>query len=231
MLKKIFILAIAILVIAGFTGGYFFHKQEVDRLATKISNLEKTQLPQKQFKSYEECMGNDNGGIPLNTENGSFNACLGGNQDDTGEIPQHQAILQYSAQDLPRITGSTITKTKSMVTADGNYSADLIKFLEQNNEGCDTRSEYKLIKEVKDRFALLRYGCDGDGQVASNNPPAMVAMKLSTGWSLLSPTNNMQGDMPSCLLVDMFRISKQLSAKCFENTGYNNGDLKMVTYP
>ena len=217
----------AILLVA--LGGLIWQWTTINNLNKEISSLKATPLPQKLYTSFEDCM--NNGGALLDTINIKFSACLGGNEAAKGQIPQFQAFTQFSAQNLPRIEDHTITKTENKVTANGTYSADLVAFLKSDNGGCSPRDEYEIVKEVPGRFALMKYGCDGDGQVQSANAPTMIAMKLSDGWRLLSPTNNMQGTTPSCLLVDIFKISKELSQKCFENTGYNNGTLRDVTYP
>lgn len=203
--------------------------EKITDLNHEISTLKNTSVPQAQYTSYEDCI--NNGGAFLRTINADFSGCLGGNVADAGELPNYQAFLQYSAQNLPRIDERKVAKNENKVTANGNYSADLVAFLKSDETGCTPRGEYELVKEVTNRFALIKYGCDGDGQVQSNDPPTIVAIKLSNGWSLISPTNNMQGNTPSCLLVDMFKISKELSTQCFENTGYNNNSLRAVTYP
>lgn len=226
--KKLVLLGTGITLVLLAAGGLLWQWSTINHLKKEVTDLKKTSLPQKQYTSYEDCMGN--GGAVLWTINAGFSGCLGGNEAASGEMPEYQAFLQYSAQNLPRIEERKKASTENKVTANGSYSADLLAFLKSDYTGCQPRGEYEVVKEVKDRFALMKYGCDGDGQVQSKNPPTMIAMKLSDGWVLLSPTNNMEGNTPSCLLVDMFKISKELSDKCFENTGYNNGTQKDVTY-
>jgi hypothetical protein len=113
-----------------------------------------------------------------------------------------------------------------------------VAFLKHDETGCEigqqagssaARGYYKILKEVSNRFALLNYGCLSDPGALQGNYD-IVAMKLGDGWALLSPTNNFNGSTPSCLMVDTFKISKTLTPKCFENTGYNNGALKDVVY-
>lgn len=84
------------------------------------------------------------------------------------------------------------------------------------------------MKEVPGRYAQMNNGCDG----ANNDKSYIIAMKLADGWSLISPSNhiNEQG-VPSCLLVDVFKISKSLNDSCFENTGFNNANHRKVENP
>jgi hypothetical protein len=106
----------------------------------------------------------------------------------------------------------------------------LIEFLKYDDTGCGNgQGYYRILKEVPNRFALLDYGCSTDKSALAGDY-SIIALKLSDGWRLLSPTNNFDGTTPSCLLVDMFKISKSLTPKCFENTGFNNGSLKTVSY-
>lgn len=140
---------------------------------------------------------------------------------------EDRAYLQYSAQNLPRIEEQKKSEKENKVEYSGSYSQDLITFLRYDYTGCETSGYYKIIKEVTGRFALMNYGCDG----ANNDGSFIIAMKLSNGWSLISPTNNIsEKGVPSCLMVDIFKISKELSDKCFENTGFNNGSIKQVEY-
>ena len=164
-------LLIVVLLVAVGYGVYAWQQSQVSKLNQEVANLKRTQLPQQKYSSYEDCTSN--GGVILNTINGQFDACLGGNEDDTGELPQHQAFLQYSAQNLPRL--EDIIK----VDGDPNNLSDFIKSSDSSG-GCPT----KLVKE-----------------------------------------------QPSCLVVDMFKVSKDLSPVCIENTGYNNGKTKEVIYP
>jgi hypothetical protein len=168
------------------------------------------------FSSYDECV--KGGGVTAHT---TINACVGANE---------QLFLQYSAQNLPRIEARKNTTVPNHVVAEGNYSADLLRFLQQDYTGCSPTGYYKLLKEVPNRFALMQYGCDNYSE-AEKGSATIIAMKLGDGWALLSPTNNMRGNMPSCLLADMFKISKQLADTCFESTGYNDGKTREVTYP
>lgn len=164
----------------------------------------------KQFTSYDDCIAN--GGNFIGQQPG--NACINGGD---------QLFLQYSAQNLPRLTESKKARKDNVVEKSVAASADLVSFLKHDETGCET-GYYKIIKEVKNRFALLTYGCD--------KPDAsMIAMKLSNGWTLISPTNHMRDGAPSCLLADMFRVSSKLVNKCFENTGYNDGTLRGIKHP
>lgn len=215
-----------LLIMAG--GILVWQWTKISSLNKEISSSKTTLLPQKKYASYEDCISN--GGIVLNTINIQFSGCLGSNEADAGGVPQYQAFMQFSAQNLPRIEEHKTAKTENKVTTNGSYSPDLVAFLKSDDSGCATRGEYEIVKEVPGRFALMKYGCDRDEQVQSASAPTIIAMKLSDGWRLLSPTNNMQGTTPSCLLVDVFKISKELSQKCFENTGYNNGALRDVLY-
>lgn len=228
--NNLLFLAVAFLILVALVSLLAWQQNKVSSLNKEVAALKETQIPQNKFESYEDCT--NNGGAILNTINGQFNACLGGNEDRSGELPQYQAFLQYSAQNLPRITESKKTENENKVTSRSQHSQDLIEFLRFDDSGCEPRGEYEIVKEVPERFAFMKYGCDKDGQVQSDNPPTIIAMKLADGWATLSPTNNMDDKgRPSCLLVDMFKISKDLVLKCFENTGYNNGNLKDVVYP
>jgi hypothetical protein len=232
------LMALGLLIVAtcGLVGWIVYQQQKVSDLNKKIVVLEKNQLPSRIFETYDECISN--GGVILNTINAQFNGCLGGNEDETGDLPQHQAFLQYSSQNLPRISERKKSDVVNRVDNADSSSPDLVAFLKQDYAGCEIGSPddsakgyYKIIKEVEDRYALLNYGCEDD-QAALSGKYYIIAIKLGDGWSLLSPTNNMSEEgQPSCLLVDMFKISKNLSAKCYENSGYNNGDLKDVVYP
>lgn len=222
------LLGVALLLVIS-VAAFVWQQGTIVSLNKQIEGLAVSQVPQRMYASYEDCM--NNGGVILNTINGQFDACMGGNEDETGEVPQYQAFLQYSAQNLPRLETSKKSKKENKVIVKGNYSADLVTFLKSDYTGCDTRGEYEIIKEVPGRFAMMKYGCDNGEQLqSSDNYSAIIAMKLSDGWRLLSPTNNMDKMTPSCLLVDTFKISKKLSSKCFENTGYSNGRLKAVAY-
>jgi hypothetical protein len=172
-------------------------------------------LDTKQFTSYDDCV--KNGGVTGHTD---ISACIGSND---------QLFLQYSAQNLPRLSERKANTTPNTVVAEGDYSADLVAFLKQDYTGCKPTGYYKVLKEVKNRFALMDYGCDSAGQ-SHEGDAKIIAIKLADGWVLISPTNNMRGATPSCLLVDMFKVSKKLSAQCFESTGYNDGTLRNVSY-
>jgi hypothetical protein len=84
---------------------------------------------------------------------------------------------------------------------------------------------------VHERFALLNYGCTNDPN-ALKGAYDIIAMKMGDGWVQLSPTNNFNSNnVPSCLIVDMFKISKSLTPQCYQNTGYNDNSLRKVTNP
>lgn len=234
--KRDWLLAlVVVLLLAIPVGAAFLRQQETVReQSEEIALLKEAQLPAKQYQSYEDCT--QNGGKALATVNGQFSACLGGAAKDSEE---YQAFLQYSAQELPRINERKASKTENRVDVDANVpaSAELVAFLKQDYTGCENdgadgkgQGYYKVLKELPNRFALLNYGCVED-KSALEGKNHIIAMKLGDGWSLLSPTNNMNDDgVPSCLLVDMFKISRDLTAKCYENTGYNNGRIKDVTH-
>lgn len=225
---KLLILA-GVIIIAAAAAGLLWQQNRVNDLNDKITQLEQTQMPQQKYATYENCV--HDGGVLLNTINGQFDACLGGSESETEELQQHQAFLQYSAQNLPNISENKKTDRENKVVSKDTHSQDLVDFLKYDYSGCETRGEYEIVKELPGRFALMKYGCDGDGQVQSANPPTIIGMKLADGWVLLSPTNNMDAEgRPSCLLADMFKVSKDLAPKCFENTGYNNGVIRDVSY-
>lgn len=234
--SKTGIIVIALLVLAALLAGgvYMWRQTQVKKLQDQVSTLEKTQLPQKQYESYEDCIANN--APPLNTINGQFNACLGGNTDESGDLPQYQAFLQYSAQNLPRLLEDKVNESgdKNVILEGATASADLTTFLESEYAGCGANSadEAKfepayitVVKEVPGRFALTMGGCSKNDEYYS------ISIKLADGWRGISTTNNMDEEgLPSCLVVDMFKISKKLTKQCFENTGYNNGTLKDVIY-
>lgn len=222
--KLIYLVIVLLVALTGFV--YLWQHKKVNDLNKQVSSLEETQLPQKQFSSIEDC--NQNGGVPLSTINGEFNACLGG-KEEGGD--SYQAFLQYSAQNLPRIdeNATSTSKLENRVDNTTGHSSDLVTFLKQNDTGCE-QGYYKILKEVPNRFALLNYGCTND-KLALEGKYFIIAMRLGDGWAFLSPTNNMDDKgRPSCLLQDMFKISKDLAPKCFENTGYDNGKLKARNY-
>lgn len=195
--------------------------------------MQTAELPIKTFANYNNCV--DYGGDNLSTINGQFNACLEGNK---------QVILQYSSQNLPQITSNSTTTLQNDVTVNeekNNFTptSDLISYLTNNQEGCyqgSTSSSglvkgyYRVIKETAD-FALLNYGCINDTH-ATSNKYFMIAVKLASGWVEISPTNNFNSQgVPSCLMMDMYKISSQISSTCFQDTGYNNNSIRTVNYP
>jgi hypothetical protein len=187
--------------------GFVWQQNKINKLNNEVAELKKTQLPQKRYSSYEDCIKND--GVLLNTINGQFDACLGGDEDESGELPQHQAFLQYHAQNLPRL------EDKTRVDGDPNSLNDFVKA----STGCPG----KIVNELPNRFAIVT--CTDQKDTYS------LAIKLADGWRWISTTNNMnEKGQPSCLVVDMFKVSKEITPKCFENTGYNNGTLKDVKY-
>lgn len=206
----------------------------ISALRREINDLEKNQLPSHTYESYEDCQVN--GGFSLTTISGQFNACLGGSTEESGD--SYQAFLQYSAQNLPRINERRESDIDNLVEGIENGSAELATFLQRNYTGCEigaTEGEgqgyYNIVKEIPNRFALVQDGCAND-PAAREGAYRIVAMKLGDGWSLLSPTNNFNEEgVPSCLMVDMFKLSRELFTECFENTGYNNGAYKKVTHP
>lgn len=217
-------LSIAAIFLIGDT--YIWQHDKVNDLQKQVVELQQHQMPSQQYTSYDTCV--NNGGIELNTINGEFDECLEGN---------NQVIMQYSAQNLPRIDNDGTTTVANVVKYATGTSTDLVSYLTFDDEGCsigqpsgtDTRGYYKVIREVPNRYALLNYGCMSDPD-ALKGDYYIIAMKLANGWVLLSPTNNMSNNgTPSCLLVDIFKISRSLSGQCFQNTGYDNGSLRAVT--
>lgn len=177
----------------------------------------------RTFTSYDDCT--QNGGMHWNAE---FNACSGDAQVVDG-VEQGELFLQYSAQNLPRLTERKRAEKDNVVESVGSPSSDLLAFLKNDDTGCSESGYYKVLKEVPARFALANFGCTEAGD--AKDDAHVVAIKLADGWSLISPTNHFNEDgVPSCLMVDMFRIPKTLSGKCFENTGYNDGQLRDVSY-
>ena len=236
--RRFWIILILVIVAAvgAVSGIYIWQHQQVSDLTKQVAFLKQTQLPQKKFTDIDDC--NRNGGVDLFTINGQLSACLGGkvNSDDDGSVDSYQAFLRYSAQNLPRIEERKVSKTENRVDNADKFSDELAVFLKQDYAGCDfgessARGYYKILKEVPNRFALLNYGCTND-ENAVEGQYFIIAIKLGDGWALLSPTNNMDEEgRPSCLLQDMFKISSKLTPKCFENTGYDNGQLKERNYP
>jgi len=140
-------------------------------------------------------------------------------------------FLQYSAQNLPRLTSEKTQPTANTVVADASVSPSLVDFLKYDYTGCsDDAGYYKVLKEVPNRFAEMTYGC---GSAVTAMPQSyIIAMNAGGTWTSISPTNNMDETTgtPSCLIVDIFKISKALSSKCWQNTGYNNGAMRSVDY-
>jgi hypothetical protein len=170
------------------------------------------------YQNYDDCARN--GGELLFVDTIQINLCTAASvqTNDT-------AYAQYSAQNLPRLVERKAQKVANNVIGDAPISDDLRAFLTYYDQGnCEATAE--VIKEIPNRFALVRgSGCDDSVLYPS------IAIKLGDGWSYISTTNNLDEDgMPSCLVVDMFKLSKDLVPKCFENTGYNDGTLKDVVY-
>jgi hypothetical protein len=183
----------------------------------------------KTFTSYDDCI--NNGGQWLTYDGAiQFDACKGSGPE---------LFLQYSAQNMPNISSNQTTKKTNVVLSNASDSSDLINYLTYNYSGCNigqpagssATGYFKILEEVPSGFAELNYGCSNYSQ-AELSKSYIIAMKLSSGWVLLSPTNNMfDNGVPSCLLVDMFRISKSLTPQCEQNTGYNDGSLRSVDNP
>lgn len=194
------VLALAAVLCIGFAGGVF---------ATRLPHRIRT------FTGYTDCTAH--GGQLLSYDSAiQFSACRS----------NANLYLQYSAQDMPRLTAEKTQSTTNTVIADTDVSAGLVNFLKYDYTGCDGgKGYYKVLKEVPDRFAMMDYGCGTDGG------QEIIAMNVGGKWTFISPTNNMQAATPSCLLVDMFKISKQLSSQCYQNTGYSDGSLRAVDYP
>jgi hypothetical protein len=215
--------------------GLVWQQHTIANLNDELSKLKKTQLPQQQYAGYEDC--SNNGGVLLNTVNGQFSACLSGSDEQTAERPQYLAFLQYSSQNLPRLEENKVNQSGKNIILSGAASNELTQFLENSYSGCEIGSSdasifapayLKIKSEVQNRYALINYGCADDHII---DKTFSIAIKLADGWRWISTTNNMnEQGVPSCLVVDMFKISKLLTPKCYENTGYNNGSLKDVTY-
>lgn len=173
----------------------------------------------RAITTYSSCVSK--GGQQLSYDNAvQFSACR--NATDL--------FLQYSAQDMPRLTDEKTQSKANAVIADKGASSSLVDFLKYDYTGCpDGKGYYKVLREVPERFAEMSYGCGAS--VPAGGQSYIIAMYVGAKWTFISPTNNMDNDMPSCLLVDMFRISKDLTAQCYQNTGYNDGSLRAVEYP
>jgi hypothetical protein len=214
--KKFIVYLLALIFLALGSGLCYW---QYNKMNDQIAQLKRSQLPTRKFSSYEDCI--NNGGVDLWTINVQFSGCLGGEEfpeysRDEGYVYQAQAFMQYSAQNLPRLID------KPAIEGDPHSLAD---FLKTDDADCET----KLVKEVPGRFALTNYLCAHD---AVDDKNYRIAIKLGDGWRYISTTNAMNEDgVPSCLVVDMFKVSKRLTSKCYENTGYNNGFLKTVVHP
>lgn len=179
------------------------------------------------YSSYADCVSH--GGQPLQYDDAiQFDACKGTSSN---------LYLQYSAQNLPRIDENRTTTTPNVIASAVSASSDLVSYLTYNYTGCDigqpansgATGYYKIIKEIPSGWALLQYGCSSRSSSSANNA-YMIAMKLSSGWVELSPTNNfLPNGTPSCLLVDMFNVPGSLTSQCYQNTGYDDGSLRSVT--
>ncbi|HTH72520.1 MAG TPA: hypothetical protein VL737_04140 [Candidatus Pristimantibacillus sp.] len=173
--------------------------------------------------NYNACV--KNGGHATSYDGAiQFDACLNGS---------NQLSLQYSAQNMPRISEHKIASAQNHVVYGAVDPADLVSFLQKDETGCSnsgTVGYYKILKVVPNRFAEMSYGCD-NYTAQQKDSAYIIGMRLGNDWALISPTNNMnEQGVPSCLLVDMFRISKSLSGQCYQNTGYGDGSLRPVTY-
>jgi hypothetical protein len=187
-------------------------------------------MPTKHFSAsdWNGCV--TKGGLWVMTVNAGFNACLEGGK---------QVLLQYSSQNLPQITTNRTTTTPNIVVSDSSDTSDLVSYLTYSYSGCsigeapgtNLTGYYKIVKEIPTSWALLNFGCSGYTQTEKDDA-FIVAMKLSSGWVQLSPSDGFLPDgTPSCLLVDMYKIPQSLTPQCFQNTGYNNGSLRKVTNP
>lgn len=230
--KKIALIIIISLVTLAVGFVLALQQLTIMKLSADVAKLEKTQLPTKQFDSYQDCI--DNGGRDLFA--GDFSACVGG---EVNEGFGNQLYLQYSAQNLPRLTEHKVSENENRVDGADKASEALVAFLKEDYSGCEIGSAdgegqgyYNVVKELPNRFALLNYGCvTSDTPEQDNSTTFMIAIKLGEEWSLISPTNHFnENGVPSCLMVDMFRISKEISPQCFQNTGHNNGSLRNVSY-
>jgi len=228
--KRKFFNLIFAAVLALFTLGAIWQQTVISSQNKEIENLKKTQLSQNKFANFIECAESD--GVLIEIIN-STAGCVSGEVTSGGDRPKYKAFLRFNANSLPRILERQKSENKNTVTNNIGASKELVAFLENDYWGCQTNGEYKIIKEVRDRFALMQYGCTGDGSINTPNPPTIIGIKLADGWSLISSANyhmNNNGQ-PSCLLVDLFKVSKELTPKCFENTDYDEGKIKDVLYP
>ncbi|MGH7234381.1 MAG: pilus assembly FimT family protein [Candidatus Saccharimonadales bacterium] len=174
------------------------------------------------YTSYSDCISH--GGQILTYDDAiQFSACKDNNNN---------LYLQYSAQNLPRIDQNANTTIPNQVIASPTDTSDLINYLTYNFTGCNQGKNssvtgyFKIVKEIPSGWALLNYGCTNDTS-AQKASTFMIAMKLSSGWVEISPTNNfLSNGTPSCLMVDMFRIPGDLTSHCYQNTGYNDGSLR-----
>lgn len=223
--RKLFI----ILIIALTTLGLTWQQTVINSQNNEINNLKKTQLPQKKFADYLECVESD--GVVFEIVNNA-SGCLSGDINNIDK-PTYKAFLRFNASVLPRILERQKAPNKNVVVNNVGASKNLVEFLENDYWGCPINGVYEITKEVRDRFALMKYECTDDERIASSNAPLIIGIKLGDGWSLISSANdslNITGQ-PSCLLVDMFKVSKALFSKCVETSDYDLGNIKDVTYP
>ncbi len=209
-----FLIAIVIIVLLVAIGWFIYNK-----------NHNKTPT---SYTGYSDCISHGGQALTYN-DAVQFNACRGSGS---------ALYLQYSAQNLPNISQNKTTTVPNQVVSSSSDASDLINYLTYNYTGCNTgrpngsdvTGYYKIIKEIPSGWALLNYGCSNNTQ-SQNDSTHMIAMKLSSGWVELSPTNNfLPNGTPSCLLVDMFKVPETLTSQCYQNTGYSNGSLRSVTY-
>lgn len=198
---------------------------------TIINNLKKTQIPQNEFTNFQECIEGD--GLLLEVIGDTYGCLSGKVVGDSNGKPRFKAFYSFNAKSLPRILERRIGDNKNTVINNVGATKDLVEFLENDYWGCQTKGEYEIVKELPDRFALMKYGCTGDGLIGSPNPPMIIGIKLADGWSLISSAKNNINNkgQPSCLLVDIFKISKKLTSQCFENTNTSVSKIRDVQYP
>lgn len=215
---ELFIIVVVLVVLA--SAGWFINNKGHKQTSTTTS--------QRSYASYSDCL--NHGGQSLSYDGAiQFDACKAGNSN---------LYLQYSAQNLPRIDQNKTTAAPNIVVSNASATPDLVSYLTHNYTGCgigqpansNVTGYFKVDKEIPSGWALLTYGCSSDSAASKNAGANMIAMKLSSGWVEISPTNNfLPNGTPSCLLVDMFKVPSSLSSQCYQNTGYNDGSLRSVT--
>lgn len=95
----------------------------------------------------------------------------------------------------------------------------LVKYL-RDDDGCGTTNKaVYVVGRVVDDFARVQYGCDGSKDFAFT---PMDLRKTSSGWRMISPTNNFVNGIPLCDYLTKNKIPSSLEAFCVNGDNPTN---------